>query len=40
MKKQRGFTAIELAAVLLTLFVLGGIGFGIFVLSHFIAKFW
>jgi Tfp pilus assembly protein PilE len=40
MKKQHGFTTVELAAVLLTLFVLVEIGFGIFVLSHFINKFW
>lgn len=40
MRKQRGYTLIELAAMLVVLTVIAGAGFAVFVLSHFIHKFW
>jgi Tfp pilus assembly protein PilE len=39
-KKQRGFTTVELAAVLLTLCVIAGVVGTIFAAVHFISKFW
>jgi prepilin-type N-terminal cleavage/methylation domain-containing protein len=40
MKKQRGFTAIEILAVLITLSVVVGACSVIYVGLHFIGKYW
>jgi prepilin-type N-terminal cleavage/methylation domain-containing protein len=40
MKKQRGFTAIEILAVLITLSVIVGAGAAIYIGLHFVSKFW
>jgi prepilin-type N-terminal cleavage/methylation domain-containing protein len=40
MKKQRGFTVVEVMAVLVVLTVLTGAGVAIFTAVHFIGKFW
>jgi prepilin-type N-terminal cleavage/methylation domain-containing protein len=39
-KKQRGFTVVEILAVLITLSVIAGGCGAIYVGLHFIAKFW
>ena len=39
-RKQQGFTAYELLAVLWGLFVFGCVGGVIYVACHFIAKYW
>ncbi|WP_223191138.1 prepilin-type N-terminal cleavage/methylation domain-containing protein [Paraburkholderia panacisoli] len=40
MRKQRGFTAIEVLAILLTLCAIAGVGGLIYIAMHFISKFW
>ena len=40
MRRQRGFTVVEVLAVMWVLFCVAGAGFGIYVLWHFISKFW
>jgi prepilin-type N-terminal cleavage/methylation domain-containing protein len=40
MKKQRGFTVVEILAVLITLSVIAGACGAIYIGLHFIAKFW
>ena len=40
MRKQRGFTLIEALTALIALTVVAGAVFAVFVLSHFISKFW
>jgi len=40
MRKQRGFTAIELCMALFMAVWLGVVGMGLYAAGHFIAKFW
>lgn len=40
MKKQRGFTAIELIATIWVCVCFFGVGFAAYIAWHFIAKFW
>jgi Tfp pilus assembly protein PilE len=40
MRKQRGFTLIELVLCVWIPFVIAVVGVGLYVLIHFIAKFW
>lgn len=40
MKNQKGFTSLELAVVIAFGFMGAGMGFALYALVHFIAKFW
>jgi len=40
MRKQRGFTVIELVLCIWIPLVIAAVGGGLWVLCHFIAKFW
>lgn len=40
MKKQQGYTVIELFAVIITIALLFGVGSVIVIAGHFLIKFW
>ena len=40
MRKQKGFTVVEMIAMLWVIIVIVGAGVGLFVIGHFLHKFW